>query len=197
MFCSGCLACFLVQKFHEMLFYPTIKLLSSTVHCFPGGAVARSAICQLLVDTLVILGHRLGRDEAQHLLELPLQQLFACFDPFASFARPEPDSTTPTRSGSPGAIGEEEVRALFTPALAHSAYIPFCQLIGQIRMRELIINHELIEQLAYGYDTQRPDNRAKVCLLLNACLETDWLYHQESSTSVCSCGYRFYFAASR
>ena len=115
------------------------------------------------MDTLVVLGHRLGRDEAQHLLEFPLQQLFACFDPYAY--KQEAD-TSCDRSDSPAAIGEEEVKALFTPALAHWAYIPLCQLIGQIRMRELIINHELIEQMAYGYDMQQHEIKMKVGDLL-------------------------------
>ena len=40
----------------------------------------------------------------------------------------------------------------FSPAMAHAAYIPFCLLLGQIKLNCHLYNTDLIEQIAYGHD---------------------------------------------
>ena len=56
---------------------------------------------------------------------------------------------------------EQQLQATFTPAMAHATYIPFCKLIGQIRITNELQNSDLIEQIAYNYDN---DEKEKVCL---------------------------------
>lgn len=56
---------------------------------------------------------------------------------------------------------EQQLQATFTPAMAHATYIPFCKLIGQIRITNGLQNSDLIEQIAYNYDN---DEKGKVCL---------------------------------
>ena len=46
----------------------------------------------------------------------------------------------------------EQLRDTFSPAMAHAMYIPFCKLLGQIKLNTELRNTELIEQLAYRYD---------------------------------------------
>ena len=45
-----------------------------------------------------------------------------------------------------------QLQATFTPAMAHATYIPFCQLLGQIKLNMELRNTDLIEQIAYSYD---------------------------------------------
>ena len=46
----------------------------------------------------------------------------------------------------------EQLQDTFTPAMAHATYIPFCLLLGQIRLNMELRNTDLIEQIAYSYD---------------------------------------------
>ena len=46
----------------------------------------------------------------------------------------------------------EQLHDTFSPAMAHAMYIPFCKLLGQIKLNTELRNTELIEQLAYRYD---------------------------------------------
>ena len=46
----------------------------------------------------------------------------------------------------------EQLQETFTPAMAHATYIPFCKLLGQIKLNMELRNTELIEQIAYSYD---------------------------------------------
>lgn len=56
---------------------------------------------------------------------------------------------------------EKQLQATFTPAMAHATYIPFCKLIGQIKITNELQNSDLIEQIAYKYDN---DVKEKICL---------------------------------
>ncbi len=46
----------------------------------------------------------------------------------------------------------------FSPAMAHAAYIPFCILLGQIKLNTILFNTELIERIAYDYDKVASSN---------------------------------------
>lgn len=51
-------------------------------------------------------------------------------------------------------IALEQLHATFSPAMAHATYIPFCKLLGQIKLNMELRNTELIEQMAYNYDEE-------------------------------------------
>lgn len=55
----------------------------------------------------------------------------------------------------------EQLQVTFTPAMAHATYIPFCMLLGQIKLNMELRNTELIEQITYSYDK---DVQQKSCL---------------------------------
>lgn len=69
-------------------------------------------------------------------------------DRHANLAVPLPASTTSIENKEP----YQQVCATFSSAMAHAAYIPFCLLLGQIRLNTILINTELIENIAYGHD---------------------------------------------
>lgn len=71
------------------------------------------------------------------------------------------DGVTPIINKPSWSEALEQLQATFTPAMAHATYIPFCMLIGQIKITNELQNSELIEQIAYSYD----DVKEKISLL--------------------------------
>ena len=49
----------------------------------------------------------------------------------------------------------QQLCATFSKPMAHSAYVIFCKLLGQIYLQDCLYNSELIEQLAYTHDKVR------------------------------------------
>lgn len=47
----------------------------------------------------------------------------------------------------------EEMKKVFTPELAHTAYIPLCQIFGSIHMEQSLWNDDLIRQLCSQHDS--------------------------------------------
>ena len=181
-----------IETMCRVIFQRIIVVVSSPTHSFSGGRRVRLAATRLLVDTLVAVATRLGREEAQPVLAFPLQQFFSAFDRlYPTTAALEPDSIARLRIRSlmekheklgidtpPSSLTENDVdglqsevdeaekdetddflmngeamkqlRTVFTPSFAQSAYFRLCQLMGQINMRRLLYNADLIEQLAYG-----------------------------------------------
>ena len=64
------------------------------------------------------------------------------------FVRPKPLKTSPSTQD----MALEQLQETFTPAMAHATYIPFCKLLGQIKVNMELRNTELIEHMAYSYD---------------------------------------------
>ena len=58
---------------------PLIQLLSSHT-TFPSGGEGRAAICRSMIDLMIALGERLGREEASLVLIPTLELFFLCFD---------------------------------------------------------------------------------------------------------------------
>lgn len=68
------------------------------------------------------------------------------------------NSKKPFTGLSPPDLALEQLHATFSPAMAHAAYIPFCKLLGQIKLNTELCNTELIEQIAYSYDENVQQN---------------------------------------
>ena len=69
---------FILQDLCDNYFVPLIQLLSSQTS-FPSRGEGRAAISRSMVDLLVVLGERLGREEARQILSTTLQCFFSCF----------------------------------------------------------------------------------------------------------------------
>ncbi|XP_066279780.1 WD repeat-containing protein 81-like [Branchiostoma lanceolatum] len=197
---------------------PLISLVSNPCVTFPGSGQARAVVCYKLVDAMVLVTLRIGREMAREELNKLLRQFFSCFDlvhgegntteenttaPKASslslsdsmeFVEIKMDANTNTyRIGTPIRInsvsplssdprkssrvklnaspvmpnglydgevtssqkeaGMEDLRVVFTPALAHAAFIPLCRLTGSIHMERILKNHDLIWKLSSTYET--------------------------------------------
>ncbi|XP_019630753.1 PREDICTED: LOW QUALITY PROTEIN: WD repeat-containing protein 81-like [Branchiostoma belcheri] len=198
---------------------PLIMLVSNPCVTFPGSGQARAVVCYKLVDAMVLITLRIGREMAREELNNLLRQFFSCFDlvhgegnmveentatPKASsfslsdsmeFVEIKMDANTNTyRIGTPIRInsvsplssdprsrssrvklnaspvmpnglydgevtssqkeaGMEDLRIVFTPALAHAAFIPLCRLTGSIHMERVLKNHDLIWKLSSTYET--------------------------------------------
>lgn len=52
----------------------------------------------------------------------------------------------------------QQLCKVFTPKLAHSAYVTMCLVLGQLNLRRELYNTELVEQITYSHDeaTQVP-----------------------------------------
>lgn len=129
-----------------------------------------------------MIANQLGREAAQPVLAVLLQQFFSSFDRVIPTASPDDlSSIKASLSNSvnmkheqlgireelvldriPGSNAREHVtdeilsqlQDVFTPELAEAAYVPFCQLIGQINMRRMLYNADLIEQVSYSHINQ-------------------------------------------
>ncbi|XP_078593902.1 WD repeat-containing protein 81-like [Branchiostoma floridae x Branchiostoma japonicum] len=197
---------------------PLISLVSNPCVTFPGSGQARAVVCYKLVDAMVLVTLRIGREMAREELNKLLRQFFNCFDlvhgegntteenPTTSkassfslsdsmeFVEIKMDTNTNTyRIGTPIRInsisplssdprrssrvklnaspvmpnglydgevtssqkeaGMEDLRIVFTPALAHAAFIPLCRLTGSIHMERILKNHDLIWKLSSTYET--------------------------------------------
>ena len=74
----------------------------------------------------------------------------------------EEGSATGTGKIHPDNIQESEyykqLSTTFSRALVHSSYITFCKLLGQYYLQDILVNAELIEQLAYSHDEEARPN---------------------------------------
>ncbi|XP_056021929.1 WD repeat-containing protein 81-like isoform X3 [Ostrea edulis] len=59
---------------------PTIKLVSSPSHHFPGGSSIRTVICHKLVDVVYVIGLRLGFEQTRNQLTGVVNEFFASFN---------------------------------------------------------------------------------------------------------------------
>ena len=63
---------------------PLISIVSSPAHVFPGGSVARRAICFKLIDSLYVISVRIGREMTRQRMTFALQRFFAVFNVHAT-----------------------------------------------------------------------------------------------------------------
>jgi WD repeat-containing protein 81 len=182
-----------MEMLSQQIFQRVISILSSPAHLFPTGSRTRCNICHQLLDTLLVIANQLGRETGQPVLAVLLQQFFSSFDRVISL----PDDHGSIRTGlndeilqkheelgiheklvpekSPSTDGNEcvvdevllQLQNVFTPELAQAAYVPFCQLMGQINMRQMLYNADLIEQVSYQHidQNQRVGRHQKAPLL--------------------------------
>ena len=170
----------ILQMLSQQIFQRVISILSSPAHLFPTGSRTRRSICHQLLDTLLVIANQLGRETGQPVLALLLQQFFSSFDRVISL----PDDYGSIRASLSNSVIQKheelgiheelvpeknpssddnecvadevllQLQDVFTPELAQTAYVPFCQLMGQINMRQMLYNADLIEQVSYQHIDQ-------------------------------------------
>jgi hypothetical protein len=95
------------------------------------------------------------------------------------------DDPKPSNAASNHVPDSEAYRQLcttFSKAMAHSAYVTFCMLLGQYYLHDCLCNAELIEQIAYSHDEmERP--HSPLTSILTEALSCDSDTNSESGSS--------------
>lgn len=126
---------------------PVIRLLNSTHFVMPCGFLARSVLARKLIDLFYILSVRIGTEIAKEHLCIPhLQRFFLIFDKAYGIEEPNDSNIEAVREK-----GMDELKDVFTPSLAHAAYLPFAKLLGESVMKHTVKNLELIVTLCHEY----------------------------------------------
>ena len=74
------ICCYVQDSILPDIVLPLISIVSSPAHVFPGGSVARRAICFKLIDSLYVISVRVGRDNTRQHMTLALKRFFAVFN---------------------------------------------------------------------------------------------------------------------
>lgn len=153
----------------------------------PSGYLGRSVLSRKLLDSIYVLSVRLGPDMTrEHLCNTVLRPFFLIFDKaygeiiyfdaeYNSFA-----ISPPTKDQQLENKRElEEIRDVFSPALAHSSYLTFLRFLGEDIMKKTVLNLGLILTLCHEFES--PEYKAfpyvaristdAVDCPLNTCLE--------------------------
>nr|CAD7452419.1 unnamed protein product [Timema tahoe] len=164
------------------ILHPSVRLISTTKLVFPSGEVAREAVATKFVDVVYLIAQRIGQEMSRKNLAVPsMQRFFLCFDKAYerpgpeegltvqsgesskesllsndsadSFSPPPPAGSVKERTQDPTRLkAVEELKKVFTPQLAHSAYLPFVLFLGDTVMEQSLKNEEFIRDLCFKYE---------------------------------------------
>ncbi|KAK7883110.1 hypothetical protein WMY93_029284 [Mugilogobius chulae] len=163
----------MLMKINQDVLLPLLDLLTTPKMGFPSGVQTRTAVCLKTLSLMALICLRIGREMVQQHMADTLQRFFAVFSLLHSL-KPQLDSAprrmvgevavvdicTPEESNATYELGIlEELQMVFNAEMAHASYIPFYCLIGDIVIRKLVPNHELVWQLSQSY-TPRQDKQS-------------------------------------
>ncbi|XP_074535248.1 WD repeat-containing protein 81 [Halichoeres trimaculatus] len=155
----------MLMKINQDVLLPLLDLLTTPRMGFPSGVQTRTAVCLKTLSLMALICLRIGREMVQQHMADTLRRFFAVFSLLHSL-QPQLDSAphrmvgevtvvdvcTPDGSNATYELGVlEELQTVFNPEMAHASYIPFYCLIGDVAIRKLVPNHELVWQLAQSY----------------------------------------------
>ncbi|XP_029301865.1 WD repeat-containing protein 81 isoform X1 [Cottoperca gobio] len=155
----------MLMKINQDVLLPLLDLLTTPRMGFPSGVQTRTAVCLKTLSLMALICLRIGREMVQQHMAETLRRFFAVFS-LLHYLQPQLDSAprrvvgevtvvdvcTPEESNVTYELGVlEELQSVFNPEMAHASYIPFYCLIGDIAIRKLVPNHELVWQLAQSY----------------------------------------------
>ncbi|XP_062274644.1 WD repeat-containing protein 81 [Scomber scombrus] len=165
----------MLMKINQDVLLPLLELLTTPRMGFPSGVQTRTAICLKTLSLMALICLRIGREMVQQHMADTLCQFFEVFS-LLHCMQPQLDSahrrvvgevtvvdiSTPKKPNMTYELGVlEELQTVFNPEMAHASYIPFYCLIGDMAIRKLVPNHELVWQLAQSYhqslSQQSPD----------------------------------------
>ncbi|XP_062241305.1 WD repeat-containing protein 81 [Platichthys flesus] len=155
----------MLMKINQDVLLPLLDLLTTPTMGFPSGVQTRTAVCLKTLSLMALICLRIGREMVQQHMADTLRRFFAVFS-LLRCLQPQLDSAprrivgevtvvdvcTPEESTVTYELGVlEELQTVFNPEMAHASYIPFYCLIGDMAIRKLVPNHELVWQLAQSY----------------------------------------------
>ncbi|XP_068601442.1 WD repeat-containing protein 81 [Brachionichthys hirsutus] len=155
----------MLMKINQDVLLPLLDLLTTPRLGFPSGVQTRTAICLKTLSLMALICLRIGREMVQLHMADTLRRFFAVFSLLHSL-QPQLDKATRRIVGEVTVVDVytaeesivtyelgvlEELQTVFNPEMAHASYIPFCCLIGDVAIRKLVPNHELIWQLSQSY----------------------------------------------
>lgn len=127
---------------------PVIRLLNSTHFVMPSGFLARGVLARKLIDLFYVLTVRIGTEIAREHLCIPhIQRFFMIFN--KAYGIDDPNDSNPEELKEKGL---DELREVFTPSLAHAAYLPFVKQFGETTMRQTVLNLELVLNLCHEHE---------------------------------------------
>ncbi|KAI8125355.1 hypothetical protein FF38_14339 [Lucilia cuprina] len=151
----------LKDLFLDSIILPVLRFLASTHVLMPSGYLGRSVLSRKLLDAVYILSVRLGSDMTrEHLCNSVLRPFFLIFDKaFGETINFETDYNSfsispPSKESELENKRElEEIRDVFSPALAHSAYLAFLRFLGEDIMKRTVLNFEFILTLCHEFES--------------------------------------------
>jgi len=148
------------------LLVPLLQVVTTRRVTFTGGARPRLVLLNKLLDTVYMVGLRIGEEMARTHLTPLVTGLFSSFDKLESHDQ-DPDPAL------------AQLRQVLTPSTAFSAYICFYQLLGVSHMEANISNLSLVRRLCCSHQAslQEPTHRPL------SFVELQGLPHKGTSTS--------------
>ena len=142
-------------------FQPFAHTITSSINIFSTGSQTRFLISKRVLQLLLAVCRRLGREKALtfEALKTAITFFFSpCDELFTPSLQPLPssslavsrlDSITPdyTPQGDPIALAQ--LREVFTLKFIKYAYVQFCHKIGQIKLKDVLHNIDAVETIAY------------------------------------------------
>ncbi|EDV99309.1 WD repeat-containing protein 81 [Drosophila grimshawi] len=140
----------------DAILLPILRLLSSTNLLMPSGYLGRSLLTRKFLDACYALSVRLGSDMTrEHLCQSLLAPFFLIFN--KAFGLPNDFSCRVANlslSGGPAQQQRalEELRDVFGPELAHTAYLAFLRFLGESIMQRTLSNMEFVLTLCHEHE---------------------------------------------
>ncbi|XP_062126101.1 WD repeat-containing protein 81 [Drosophila sulfurigaster albostrigata] len=140
----------------DAILLPILRLLSSTNLLMPSGYLGRSLLARKFLDACYALSVRLGSDMTrEHLCQSLLTPFFMIFN--KAYGLPNDFSCQLASLTLSGGAGQqqralEELRDVFGPELAHTAYLAFLRFLGEAIMKRSLSNLEFVLTLCHEHE---------------------------------------------
>ncbi|KAM7343473.1 WD repeat-containing protein 81-like isoform 2-T2 [Cochliomyia hominivorax] len=151
----------LKDLFLESILLPVLRLLATSRILMPNGYLGRSVLSRKFLDAVYVLSVRIGSDMTrEHICKSILRPFFLIFDKaygetihfeddFNSYSISPPSKEQQLESKRE----LEEIRDVFSPALAHNAYLTFLRFLGDDIMKKYLLNLEFILTLCHEFES--------------------------------------------
>ncbi|KAH8325853.1 hypothetical protein KR067_008979 [Drosophila pandora] len=150
----------LMDNLHHILLdailLPILRLLSSTNLLMPSGYLGRSLLARKFLDAIYALSVRLGSDMTrEHLCQSIICPFFLIFN--KAFGLPNDFACDLANLSLSGGVSQkeralEELRDVFGPELAHTAYLTFLRFLDEAIMKRTLSNLEFVLTLCHEHE---------------------------------------------
>ncbi|XP_016944874.3 WD repeat-containing protein 81 [Drosophila suzukii] len=149
----------------DAILLPILRLLSSTNLLMPSGYLGRSLLARKFLDAIYALSVRLGSDMTrEHLCQTLLSPFFLIFN--KAFGLPNDFACDLANLSLAGGASQqeralEELRDVFGPELAHTAYLTFLRFLGEANMKRTLSNLEFVLTLCHEHEQPSDNGKSK------------------------------------